>query len=40
MASEMPKVKFENGYECPILGIGTWKVLEKHVINITYQSHI
>ncbi|CAH2101485.1 unnamed protein product [Euphydryas editha] len=25
MASKVPKVKFSNGYECPILGIGTWK---------------
>ncbi|XP_041968780.1 aldo-keto reductase family 1 member B1-like isoform X2 [Aricia agestis] len=25
MASKVPKVKFSNGYDCPILGIGTWK---------------
>ncbi|XP_073963995.1 aldo-keto reductase 1B-like isoform X1 [Choristoneura fumiferana] len=25
MASKMPKVTFNNGLECPILGIGTWK---------------
>lgn len=25
MASKVPKVKFSNGFECPILGIGTWK---------------
>ncbi|KAL4714715.1 hypothetical protein ACJJTC_002574 [Scirpophaga incertulas] len=25
MASKVPKVKFYNGLECPILGLGTWK---------------
>ncbi|CAG9789872.1 unnamed protein product [Diatraea saccharalis] len=25
MVSKMPKVKFNNGFECPILGLGTWK---------------
>ncbi|CAH2062483.1 unnamed protein product, partial [Iphiclides podalirius] len=25
MASKVPKVKFNNGLECPIIGIGTWK---------------
>ncbi|XP_063543637.1 aldo-keto reductase family 1 member B1-like isoform X1 [Cydia strobilella] len=25
MASKVPKVAFNNGFECPILGIGTWK---------------
>ncbi|KPJ16387.1 Aldo-keto reductase family 1 member B10 [Papilio machaon] len=42
MAAEVPKVKFHNGLECPILGIGTWKPREvtqavKDAIDIGYR---
>lgn len=35
MASEIPRVKFDNSYECPILGIGTWKVCSNQLRRIT-----
>ncbi|XP_069363682.1 aldo-keto reductase family 1 member B1-like isoform X1 [Maniola hyperantus] len=33
MASKMPHVKFANGCECPILGLGTWKSKPGEVVQ-------
>ncbi|CAH2241649.1 jg3051 [Pararge aegeria aegeria] len=33
MASKIPSVKFANGYECPILGLGTWKSKPGEVVQ-------
>lgn len=40
MASEIPRVKFDNSYECPILGIGTWKVCSNQLRLINCVSRV